>query len=188
LQNKLRRVMYRSELKAKAEQLEALAYATPQRNRIIGSPGHNATINWIVDTIKKYPEYYTYELQPFDLRLGVGGNLTLNGVSKEAYTTDLSAEGSAEGEVVVIKNLACDLVSLRTGECLALSDIDFLSRATSQPISPARSLSSSVVLASLVSRSTTPDSSTPLVLSCTITLLETVRSLSLSFCQAFADH
>lgn len=102
--------MYRSELKAKAEHLEGLAYATPQRNRIIGSPGHNATINWILDTIKKYPDYYTYELQPFDLRLGVGGNLTLNGVAKEAYTTDLSAQGTAEGEVVVIKNLACDLV------------------------------------------------------------------------------
>lgn len=109
--NKLRRIMYRSELKAKAQQLEALAYATPQRNRIIGSPGHNATINWIVDAIKKYPEYYTYSLQPFDLRLGVAGNLTLDGVKTEAYTTDLSAQGTAEGEVVVIKNLACDLVS-----------------------------------------------------------------------------
>ena len=102
--------MYRSELLKKAKVLEGLAYATPQRNRVIGSPGHNATVNWIKSTIEKYPEYYTVSLQPFDLSLGVSANLTLNGTPLEVFATDLSPAGDVTGEVVVVSNLACEPV------------------------------------------------------------------------------
>lgn len=102
--------MYRSELLKKAQHLEGLAYATVERNRVIGSPGHNATINWIKSVIEKYPDYYTVSLQPFDLSLGVSANLTLNGTPLEVFATALSPAGDVSGEVVVIPNLACDPV------------------------------------------------------------------------------
>lgn len=103
--------MYRSELLKKAKTLEGFAYATKERNRVIGSPGHNATINWIKSTIEQYPDYYTVSLQPFDLSLGVSANLTLNGKALEVYPVALSPAGDVSGEIVVIPNLACDPVS-----------------------------------------------------------------------------
>ena len=102
--------MYRSQLLAKAKTLEGFAYATQERNRVIGSPGHNATINWIKSTIEKYPEYYTVSLQPFDLSLGVSANLTVNNKALEVYAVGLSPQGTVSGEIVVIPNLACDAV------------------------------------------------------------------------------
>lgn len=102
--------MYRSELLKKAQHLEGLAYATKERNRVIGSPGHVATVDWIKSTIEKYPEYYTVALQPFDLSLGVSASLTLNGAPLEIFATSLSPGGDVTGEVVAVKNLACDLV------------------------------------------------------------------------------
>ena len=53
LQNQLRRVLLRSELLAKARTLEGFAYATPQRNRQIFTPGHKATYEWLYESIKK---------------------------------------------------------------------------------------------------------------------------------------
>lgn len=144
--------MYRSELLKKAQHLEDLAYATPQRNRVIGSPGHNATVNWIVDILKQYPDYYTYELQPFDLRLGVSANLTINGAVLESFAVDLSTEGTdVTGEIVVVPNFACDAVSrimLRVEEKQLLTH----SRQTFQLKSKERLPSCSVDPANLESR------------------------------------
>lgn len=105
--------MYRSRLLEKAKHLESLAYATPQRNRVIGSPGHQATVDWIKSTIEKYPDYYTVSLQPFDLLLGVSANLTVNGSPLEVYAVSLSPAGNISGEVVVIPNFACSPVSIQ---------------------------------------------------------------------------
>lgn len=104
--------MLRSELLAKAKKLEGFAYATEERNRLIGTPGHNATINWIKDTIASFPDYYSVYLQPFDLSLGVSANLTVNDVALEVFAVGLSPQGTISGEIVHIPNLACEAVSI----------------------------------------------------------------------------
>ncbi|KAL2070124.1 hypothetical protein VTL71DRAFT_14804 [Oculimacula yallundae] len=106
--NKLRRLMLRSELLAKAKKLEGFAYATTERNRLIGTPGHNATITWIHDTIAAFPDYYTVSLQPFDLALGISANLTVNAAPLEVFAVGLSPGGSVGGSLVHIPNLGCE--------------------------------------------------------------------------------
>lgn len=142
--------MYRSKLLEKAKHLEGLAYATKERNRVIGSPGHNATINWIKSTIEKYPDYYTVALQPFDLSLGVSANLTLNDAPTEVFAVSLSPQGSVTGEVVVIPNLACDAVSKLI--CANRNTTDKAFRRIFLPTSRARLCSFSVARVNLLSR------------------------------------
>ncbi len=103
--------MLRSELLAKAKHLEGIAYATPGRNRLIGTPGHEGTVAWITSILDQYPDYYTYYLQPFELSVGAGANLTIGGVVTEAFAVDLAPSGTVSAPVVAVANLACDLVS-----------------------------------------------------------------------------
>ncbi|KAH7364791.1 putative leucine aminopeptidase 2 [Rhexocercosporidium sp. MPI-PUGE-AT-0058] len=107
--NKLRRVMTRSALLAKANKLQEIAYATPGRNRLIGTAGHEGTVAWITSVLDQYPDYYTYYLQPLSLSVGAGANLTIGGVVTEAFAVDLAPAGTVSAPVVSVANLACDL-------------------------------------------------------------------------------
>jgi hypothetical protein len=102
--------MHRSELLKKANILEGFAFATKERNRLIGTPGHNSTVNWIKDTIMQYPDYYDYYLQPFNLSLGISANLTINNAPLEVFAVGLAPGGSVSGSIVHIPNLGCDAV------------------------------------------------------------------------------
>lgn len=108
----MRRVLLRSELLKKGKILEDIAYATPERNRLIGTPGHNATVTWITNTIAQFPDYYTYYLEPFDLSLGIGANLTNNGISMETFAVGLAPAGHVSGPLIYVSNLGCETVSL----------------------------------------------------------------------------
>lgn len=103
--------MTRSALKAKAKTLEGIAYATPGRNRVIGSPGHENTVSWITGILDQYKGYYSYYLQPLELSVGAGANLTIGGVGTEAFAVDLAPAGNVSAPVLVVAGLACDLVS-----------------------------------------------------------------------------
>jgi len=105
--------MYRSELLKKANILEGFAFATKERNRLIGTPSHNVTVNWIKDTIAQYSDYYDYYLQPFDLSLGISANLTVNDAPLEVFAVGLAPGGSVSGSIVHIPNLGCDAVRFR---------------------------------------------------------------------------
>lgn len=98
---------------AKAEQLQSIAYNTPGKNRVIGSQGHQDTVNWIKSHIEKHPDYYTIELQAVPLSLGESANLTVNGVPTEVYAVDLAPAGHVSGDLVNVPNLGCEEVSLR---------------------------------------------------------------------------
>ncbi|KAH6665511.1 putative leucine aminopeptidase 2 [Halenospora varia] len=119
--NQLRRILYRSELLKKAKILEGFAYSTPQRNRLIGTPGHNSTINWIKGIIESFPDYYTVSLQPFDLALGVSANLTNNGVAMEAFAVGLAPGGHVTGPLTYVPNLGCaaaDFAAVKKGDII----------------------------------------------------------------------
>ncbi|CAG8962341.1 hypothetical protein HYFRA_00005397 [Hymenoscyphus fraxineus] len=106
--NKLRRLLTRSALLSKAKTLEKFAYDTPKRNRQIGTPGHNAAINWIYDTLNQFPDYYESYLQPYDMLLHEDANLTVNGKALEVYSLGMSPSGKAKGPIVHIPNLGCE--------------------------------------------------------------------------------
>lgn len=110
-QNKLRRVILRSELLKKAAHLEGLAYATPDRNRLIGTPGHQATIDWIKSILGSLSDYYTFYEQPISMSLGVSATLTTNDKSTEAFAVGLAPSGDVSGPLVYVPNLGCATVS-----------------------------------------------------------------------------
>lgn len=99
-------------LLAKANILQDIAYSTPRKNRAIGTPGHNATVNYLKDTIASFPDYYTVELQAFDISVAESANLTVNGVSIEVFGVTISPEGTVSGPLAVVANKGCEAVSV----------------------------------------------------------------------------
>lgn len=119
-QNQLRRVLLRSELKAKAEKLLSFA---EDNTRVIGSPGFNKTVNWVYDTIKSFGDYYTVEYQPFSVPSG-NGSLSINGKSYVADYMTYSPSGHVVAPVVLVNDIGCVLVSwnsFNTGSMLLLT-------------------------------------------------------------------
>lgn len=102
--------MTRSALLSKAKHLEGLAYATTERNRIIGSPGHEATVEWIQAELAKHADYYDVYLQPFDYLIGINATLSLNAVPLEVFPVGMAPAGEVQGDVVQVANLGCDAV------------------------------------------------------------------------------
>ena len=102
----MRRVLLRSELLKKGNILQDFAYSHPGRNRYIGSPGHNATVNYLVDTLTK-TGYYDVAVQPFTVP-SASSNLTVGGTSYDSIPMTFTAEGSPKGTLVAISNFGCD--------------------------------------------------------------------------------
>lgn len=100
-------------MEKKAERFEQFAYDSPDKNRVIGSQGHQSTIDYITETIKKFPDYYTVTQQPMPLSVGVSANVTVNGEDTEAYAVGLAPGGHATGTLVSIPNLGCNAVSIK---------------------------------------------------------------------------
>lgn len=91
------------------ETLEGFAYSSPQRNRLIGTPGHDATIQYLFDTVSSFGGYDVY-LQPFSTVSSSGNaTLTVGGVDQGAEYFDLSPAGStADTPIVAVPNLGCN--------------------------------------------------------------------------------
>lgn len=111
VQNKLRRVLLRSNLLAKSSTLERFAYATLQKNRLIGNPGHQATIDYLVATTSSL-DYYNVTTQAFQVPSGVT-TLTVGGTVYHSDIMTLSPGGHPVAPVVAVPNLGCDAVSLQ---------------------------------------------------------------------------
>lgn len=95
-------------LEEKAHLFERFAYDSPDKNRVIGSEGHQATIDYITKTIKKYSKYYDVYQQPMPLSVGISANLTVNGQDTAADAVGLAPGGHVSGSVVAIPNLGCE--------------------------------------------------------------------------------
>ncbi|KAF2260286.1 leupeptin-inactivating enzyme 1 precursor [Lojkania enalia] len=105
---KLRKLIKADALRKRAEKLEDIAYRSPGKNRVIGSQGHEDTVDYIVNEIKKFPDYYTVSLQGVELAIGGGANVTANNNTIEAYSVTLGPSGHASGPLVSIPNLGCE--------------------------------------------------------------------------------
>ncbi|KAF2786898.1 leupeptin-inactivating enzyme 1 precursor [Melanomma pulvis-pyrius CBS 109.77] len=104
----LRKALKVDALYKKAEILQDFAYSSPDKNRVIGSQGHQDTIDYLHDQIAKFPKYYTVELQPVPLVVGVSANLTANNKTIEVYAVTLAPGGHVTGPLVAIPNLGCE--------------------------------------------------------------------------------
>ncbi|KAI4185000.1 MAG: hypothetical protein LQ346_006005 [Caloplaca aetnensis] len=93
-QNQLRRVLLRSNLLAKSKVLEGFAYATPERNRVFGGTGHNATVNYLYDQVAALGGYYDVKFQPF-VETYSAGNATVKvaGADQDAKLFTYSPSG-----------------------------------------------------------------------------------------------
>ncbi|CZS91396.1 related to aminopeptidase Y precursor, vacuolar [Rhynchosporium graminicola] len=105
-QNKLRRVLLRSELLSKGATLQGFAYATEERNRYIGSPGHNATVNWLYDTLTN-TGYYDVYIQPFPVESSSATG-TANGAPLAVAAMTGTPAGTPSAEIVNVANIGCD--------------------------------------------------------------------------------
>lgn len=114
VQDQLRNTIDYSDLVEKSTILESFAYATPERNRVFGSPGHKSTLNWIYESIKALGDYYDVEFQPF-VELFADGNasLIINGVDQAASVFQYTPPGKLVEELVPVSNLGCNAVSLK---------------------------------------------------------------------------
>jgi hypothetical protein len=113
LQELLRNSIKTEALAAKAKQLESFAYSTPTNNRVIGSKGHQATVDWITETIKQFPDYYTISQQGVPLNVGESANVTILGEATTAYAVGFAPGGKVSGNLVVVKNLGKSLPTNR---------------------------------------------------------------------------
>jgi carboxypeptidase Q len=102
-------VLLRSELLKKGQILQDFAYSHEGRNRVIGSPGHNSTVNYLVEQLTAL-NYYDVEVQPFTVP-SASATLSVNGQTYEVAPMTFTSAGSPEGPLVVVANLGCDAVS-----------------------------------------------------------------------------
>lgn len=121
-------MLLRSELLAKARTLEGFAYATPQRNRQIFTPGHKATYEWLYESIAKLSDYYTVEYHEF-LTQSAAAGITVDGTAYTAEPLTFTPSGKPTGAIVAVPNLGCDAVSSfaesKSGSSLTISQADF---------------------------------------------------------------
>jgi len=97
-------------LYAKAEILQEIAYSTPGKNRAIGSPGHEGTVEYIKGQLEAFPDYYDVYTQDVPLSLGSNATLSANNETIEAFAVTLAPGGNVTGPLVAIPNLGCEEV------------------------------------------------------------------------------
>ncbi|OBT60650.1 hypothetical protein VE03_09934 [Pseudogymnoascus sp. 23342-1-I1] len=104
----LRGLIKEKNLMKKAQILQDFSSLSGTPNtRVIGSPGHNATINWYYDTIKKLDDYYSVYIQSFPV-VTANGNLTVNNALIESATMSFTGAGHPIAELVPVANVACE--------------------------------------------------------------------------------
>ncbi|KFA53805.1 hypothetical protein S40293_01704 [Stachybotrys chartarum IBT 40293] len=93
-----------------AEALQAIAYASPGRNRVAGSIGHNDTIDYIVEQLEALGDYYSIEVQPWNGQIQQSGEMSLfiDGVEYESQVVEFSSNASvADAPLVAVADLGC---------------------------------------------------------------------------------
>lgn len=108
--NDLRSQIDIEDLLADSQTLEDFAYATSERNRVFGSPGHNATVNFLFDELSSLDDYYTVSLQPFEALFSDGDeSFTVNGADQNATLFTYTPSGLlVDTPIVAVSNLGCE--------------------------------------------------------------------------------
>ena len=117
--NQLRRVLLRTEILKKAEQLQAIAYATPGKNRAVFTPGHKATTDWIYNQFLALSDYYTVKYHEFEV-FTAAATVSFDSTVLNGAAAALAPEGEVTGELINVPNLGCDAVCLSCSHLVLL--------------------------------------------------------------------
>ena len=105
-------------MKAGGQILQDFAYATPERNRLAGGPAHNATVNYLYDTLAALGDYYDVQFEPFVFLYSAGNaSFAANGVDQSASLMTYSPGGDVTEELVPVANFGCEAVSNTSSLC-----------------------------------------------------------------------
>ncbi|BDD57598.1 Leucyl aminopeptidase yscIV [Monascus purpureus] len=91
-----------------SQQLENFAYQWPDRNRVFGSPAHDATVNYLIKELEETGYYDVYKQPQVHLWTKGDQNLTVDGKAIEAQAMTYSPSGNFEAELSLVANLGCD--------------------------------------------------------------------------------
>lgn len=92
-----------------AENLEAIAYSTPDRNRVFGSSGYNFSALYIHKHLVPVSDYYDITWQPFTAVFSsYNTSLSVTGTDRNAGKMTFSPNGVVEAPVVSVSNNGCD--------------------------------------------------------------------------------
>jgi len=98
-----------------AQALEDIAYATPRRNRLMGTKGHNDTVTYLYQqlTAPELRGYYNVTLQPWQgvVQLSAEGSLFLDKTNTSIVVAEFSPSGKFSAPLAVAGNLGCNAVS-----------------------------------------------------------------------------
>ncbi|KAF3941956.1 hypothetical protein ABW19_dt0207186 [Dactylella cylindrospora] len=106
--NKLRRIIYRGNLRARAEELYAIA-ARNNNTRAWGTPGHWETLDWIYAAIPK--DYYNVEKQFFNISRQIYDDVSVTvdgGAIENPVPFTNGINGTVSAPILAIPNLGCD--------------------------------------------------------------------------------
>ncbi|KAF2274170.1 Zn-dependent exopeptidase [Westerdykella ornata] len=92
-----------------SQTLQDIAYSYPERNRVMGSNGHNDTVKFLVKELEALGGYYTVEKQKFTNLIQTNGTatLTIGGAETEWGMMEYSPSGNVTSSLVVVNNLGC---------------------------------------------------------------------------------
>lgn len=77
---------------------------------MIGSKGHEDTVEWIKGHLEAFPDYYDVYTQDVPLSIGTNATLLANNKTIEAFAVTLAPGGHVSGPLVAIPNLGCEEV------------------------------------------------------------------------------
>lgn len=107
-------------LRERAEKLYSIAKASTDEfghpTRVIGSPGHWGTVNYILQEMEKMSDYYSVDVQHFDAVYGKVNSysLLIDGVEPKSLlafslTPPTPHKAPVHGNLVLVENFGCDI-------------------------------------------------------------------------------
>lgn len=104
---KLQKLINIEDLLSGSQKLQDFADANGG-NRVFGSGGHNATVDWLVETLEA-TGYYDVEKQPFtELYAEADGTFSYGGNEIETETFSYTPGGEVKAPIIKVDNLGCE--------------------------------------------------------------------------------
>ncbi|KAF2432218.1 Zn-dependent exopeptidase [Tothia fuscella] len=101
-----------------AKALEQLAYASPLKNRLMGTKGHNDTVTYLYNqlTSPALGGYYNVTIQPWQgvVQVSGVGSFSTNNAIKNVTVAQFSPSGNVTSTIVAVSNLGCNATDFPT--------------------------------------------------------------------------
>ena len=98
-------------LMAGSQKLHDFAEASPGKNRVFGSEGHEATVDWLYKELKATKFYHVEKQKQVHLWSKSDASLTVGDKDYNAKPMTYGPSGNVTAEFVHVKNIGCTAVS-----------------------------------------------------------------------------